>query len=173
MEFRRDRFARRVIGGTVVAAMLAVHSVAEPLPSQLRGSWRITHILTTTNVGCWSAERAKPLVGSILTYEEKKMHWQGGEVPLLGITSRTVTEEDLRKDDVGNPHPLSFAQLEIKSPVVTEVDLQHEDQDITGASTEVPGDSILLAGANRIIVSACGVYFEATRLSTPHGKSHR
>jgi len=44
-----------------------------------------------------------------------------------------------------------------------EVDMQHEDADITGATTEVPGDSVLLAGPSRIIVSACGVFFEARR----------
>jgi len=41
--------------------------------------------------------------------------------------------------------------------------MQHEDADITGATTEVPGDSVLLAGPSRIIVSACGVFFEARR----------
>jgi hypothetical protein len=47
--------------------------------------------------------------------------------------------------------------------VIREVDLQHEDADVTGATTEVPGDTVVLAGPGRIIVSACGVYYEATR----------
>jgi hypothetical protein len=45
--------------------------------------------------------------------------------------------------------------------------------DITGATTEVPGDSVLLAGPNRIVVSACGVYFEATRSAAVSHASFR
>ena len=45
------------------------------------------------------------------------------------------------------------------------MNLQHEDMDITGATTEVPGDSVLVAGQGRIVVSACGVYMEARRLA--------
>jgi hypothetical protein len=56
---------------------------------------------------------------------------------------------------------------------VTEVDIQHEDSDVLPASTAVPGDSVLLAGPNRIVVSACGVYFEATRTATPIGEKRR
>jgi hypothetical protein len=154
--------------GPLAVALLASNlwpgaSFAESLPAQLKGSWRITRILKTTNVGCWSVEQAQPLVGSTLTYDAKMMHWKGGDVPLLGITTRTVTDDDLHQDAPGNPTPLSLAELEIRGPVVTEVDFQHEDADITGASTEVPGDSVLLAAPNRIVVSACGVYFEATR----------
>ena len=51
----------------------------------------------------------------------------------------------------------------IQAKSVTEVKLQHEDMDITSASTEVPGDSVLVASPNRIVVSAYGVYLEATR----------
>jgi hypothetical protein len=166
---RANKFSKRVIALTIVVAWTG-SSIAEPLPAQLKGSWRITRILTTTNQGCWSAERAKPLLGTTLTYDAKAMRWQGGNIPLLGITTRTVTDDDLRSEVGGNPKPLSFAELEIHSPVVTEVNFQHEDADITGASTEVPGDSVLIAAPNRIIVSACGIYMEATRQTTPRAK---
>ena len=74
-----------------------------------------------------------------------------------------MTDSDFRRENNGSTTPASFAQLGIRTREVLEVDLQHEDMDITGATTEVPGDSVLLAGPNRIVVSACGVYFEATR----------
>ena len=86
-------------------------------------------------------------------------------MPLNDISIRTVTDDEFRKENSGGDSPASFAQLGIRARSVLEVDLQHEDADITGATTEVPGDSVLLAGPNRIVVSACGVYFEATRPS--------
>jgi hypothetical protein len=167
MARRPDRLTRQ-LAVAVILGLWTASSIAESLPVQLRGAWRITRILKTTNTGCWSAQRAQPLVGSTLEYGDKKMHWRGGDVPLLGITTRTVTDDDFRRDDAGNPKPLTLAELEIKGPLVTEVDFQHEDADITGASTEIPGDSVLLAAPNRIVISACGVYFEATRASATH-----
>ncbi len=136
---------------------------AESMPSRLQGSWRITRVLPTTNNACWGKQQAEPLLGSTLTYRDDSLRWRGGSVPLDEIITRTVTDDLFKKENSGSDNPASFAQLGIHEHTVTEVDLQHEDADITGATTEVPGDSVLLAGPNRIVVSACGVYFEATR----------
>ncbi len=138
---------------------------AEPLPGRLQGTWRITRLLPTSNTACWGRQQAEPLLGSTLTYRDDSLRWRGGSVPLDDITTRTVTEDGFRKEN-GGDSPASFAQLGIRAHAVMEVDLQHEDADITGATTEVPGDSVLLAGPHRIVVGACGVYFEATRSSS-------
>lgn len=148
------------------AALLLISATtltAESMPSRLQGSWRITKVLPTTNNACWGKQQAEPLLGSTLTYRDDSLRWRGGSVPLDEITTRTVTDDLFKKENSGSDTPASFAQLGIREHTVTEVDLQHEDADITGATTEVPGDSVLLAGPNRIVVSACGVYFEATR----------
>jgi hypothetical protein len=152
---------------------LTVTTSAEPLPGRLQGTWRITRVLPTTNKTCWNKEQALPLVGSTLTYRDDSMHWRGGDVPIAGIATREVTEEQFRKENSGGETPADFSQLGIHAHAVTEVDLQHEDADITGSTTEVPGDSVLLVGPNRIVVSACGVYFEATRAGVLHASSHR
>lgn len=136
---------------------------AEQLPARLQGTWRITRVLPTTNNACWGRGQAEPLLGSMLTYRDDSLRWRGGSVPLENIVTRTLSDDIFQRENRGAASPASFAQLGIRSHTVTEVDLQHEDADITGATTEVPGDSVLLAGPNRIVVSACGVYFEATR----------
>ena len=143
--------------------MMGLQLAAEPLPTQLAGTWRIARVLPTSNASCWDKHQAAPLVGSTLTYRRGAMRWRGGEVPLEGITTRTLTDAQFRRENSGSAGAASFSQLGIHAPSVLEVDLQHEDMDITGATTEVPGDSVLLAAPNRIVVSACGVYFEATR----------
>ena len=146
--------------GVVVTGMT---SSAQPLPPQLAGSWKITRVLPTRNTACWSAEQAQPLVGSTLSYSGTAMRWRGGEVPVQDIVLRVVTGAQFRKENSGSDGAADFSQLGIRSGQVVEVDMQHEDADITGATTEVPGDSVLLAGPSRIIVSACGVFFEARR----------
>jgi hypothetical protein len=136
---------------------------AEPLPSRLAGRWKITRILPTKNTPCWDASQTRPLLGSTLEYHDDAMRWRGGEVPLQGVVTRSITAAEFRKENSSLGNPPDFADLGIHTPRVTEVDLQHEDADITGATTEVPGDAVLIAGPNRIVVSACGVFFEATR----------
>lgn len=147
----------------VLLTLSSAALTAEPLPGRLQGSWRITRVLPTTNNACWGKGQAEPLLGSTLTYRDDSLRWRGGSVPLDSVTTRTVTDDVFQRENRGSDGPASFAQLGIHARAVTEVDLQHEDADITGATTEVPGDSVLLAGPNRIVVSACGVYFEATR----------
>lgn len=164
-----SRFAALLITPLILAGTLS----AEPLPGRLQGTWRITRVLPTSNTACWGREQAQPLVGSTLTYRGDSIRWQGGSVPLEDVTTRTVTASQFSKENAGSDGSASFAQLGIRANAVTEVDLQHEDQDITGSTTEVPGDSVLLAGPNRIVVSACGVYFEATRAGGMNRASFR
>ncbi len=158
-----NHLLQRSLAALAAPLLLASTLSAESLPVRLGGRWRITRVLPTTNNTCWGRERAEPLVGSTLTYREDALRWRGGEVPLEDVTTRKLTASEFSKENTGSGSPASFLQLGIHAPSVTEVDLQHEDRDITGATTEVPGDSVLLAGPNRIVVSACGVFFEATR----------
>ncbi len=162
---------RRLWAWVVVAMGLAGAGMAwgqERLPPQVAGTWKITRVLPARSAAaCWTEKQAMPLVGSTLEYSQRTMRWQGGAVPLHGVTTRAVSSTDLAEEAPGadGRAALTLADLGIQAKGVTEVNLQHEDMDITGATTEVPGDSVLVAGAGRIVVSACGVYLEARRLA--------
>ena len=157
------RLLMNLPGVLLVLGCAASGQAQEALPAQVAGSWKIVRMLPTKNTGCWDG--AKTLVGTTLTYRGTGMRWQGGSVPLTGVVTRTLTAESFAKETENTwGTPLSFSELKITSPRVTEVDLQHEDADVTGSTTEVPGDSVLLVGKNTIVVSACGAYFEAARV---------
>ncbi len=163
---RKNRLKPTVLALLIVVA--AGYLSAEPLPARLRGSWRITRILPTHNVGCWGQQQAAKLVGTTLTYSDHSMHWYGGAVPLQGIVTREISADQFYKENSGSGgYDVDFKMLGIRAESITEVDLQHEDADITGATTEVPGDAVLLAGTNRIVFSVCQVYYEAVRSTTP------
>ena len=140
-------------------ALAAAFPNPQSMPVAIRGEWRIVKIIPTTNVACWDNDRAKTLLNSTLRYAPGSMRWQGGEVPIPEALTRTLTVRQFQDE-----YKTSLAELGIHAPSVTEIDLQHEDADITGATTEVPGDSILLAGPGRIVVSACGIFFSAVRV---------
>jgi len=159
----------RIPAPALLLLLLAAASVSTSaqylgsLPHALAGTWRITRILPTTNTGCWTRQQAQPLLGTNLTYRSNLLRWHGGQIEVTDVSLRNLTNEEFREENAGPKSPADFAQLGIHSHSVTEVDMQHEDSDVLPASTAVPGDSVLLAGPNRIIVSACGIYFEATR----------
>ena len=140
----------------------------ERLPQQVAGTWRITRVLPArSGAACWTEKEAQPLVGSLLDYTQHSMRWQGGTVALHGVTTRAVSSADLAEEAPAGEGraALTLTDLGIQAKGVTEVNLQHDDMDITGATTEVPGDSILVAGPGRLVVSACGVYLEARRVT--------
>jgi hypothetical protein len=149
---------------SILATVLCVCSLsiaAEPMPSRLVGTWKITRVLPTRNVSCWDEKQAQALLGTRLEYRKSSMRWHDHEIPVLDVIARSITADEFIREG-GHPPP-TFKELGIRTARVTEVDLQHDDADITGASTEVPGDTVLLAAPNRIVVTACGVYYEAVR----------
>ena len=133
------------------------------MPASIRGQWHITRILPTKNSPCWEEEKAKTLVGSNLSYAAMHMIWHGGIVQIPQALTRTLTQRQFEGE-----YKVALADLGISAPSVTEIDLQHEDADVTGTTTEVPGDTILLAGPGRIVVSACGVFYSAVRVGAGH-----
>jgi hypothetical protein len=140
-------------------AFLGRSVFGQAMPASVVGSWRIVKILpTTTNGACWDQERAKTLVGTRLKYMQGSMTWQGGDIAVTEALSRSLSRRKFQDE-----YKVDLADFGIHAPSVTEIDLQHEDADITGATTEVPGDTIVLAGPGRIVVSACGVFYEALR----------
>ena len=156
-------FAAALFIATLLVPFRATN--AEQLPASLRGTWRIERILPTTNQGCWAPHEAASLVGSTLTYSQNEMRWRGGVVRLDDIFTRQVSARQFSNENAGPEHPASFEQLGILGEVVTEVDMQHSDAAVLPASTEIPGDAVMIVGPDRIVVSACGVYFDAVRPS--------
>ena len=137
----------------------------ERLPAQVAGAWRITRVLAVSHGACWTEKEAGPLVGSLLRYGPKAMRWQGGTVAVTGVVTHLVDSNDLKAESAvsGTGQAPELEALGIRTRRVLEVNLQHEDADVTGGTTEVPGDTVLVAGPGRIVVSACGVYMEAVR----------
>ena len=149
--------------GVMLFGLIFAVPAQERLPPEVVGPWRITRVLAGRPSACWTEKQVEPLVGSTLEYGQTAMRWRGGAVRLSGMTTRTVTPEEFARENAAGGVELTLPELGIRGRGVLEVDMQHDDADVTGSTTEVPGDAVLMAGPGRIVVSACGVYLEARR----------
>lgn len=151
---------KRLLFLVFTGLFLSTTAGSQAMPASITGRWRIVKLLPTKNPQCWDAERAQSLVGSTLLYQPHLLTWQGGPFPISEALSRTLNRREFQQE-----YKVDLPELDIRAASVTEIDLQHEDADFTGATTEVPGDTVLLAGPNRIVISACGVFYSAVRAS--------
>jgi hypothetical protein len=154
------KLSRLLMQGSLTSALFLGAARAQSMPASISGKWRIVKMLPTRNPQCWDEERAKTLIGTTLTYAPKIMFWQGGSEPITEVLTRTLSRRKFQDE-----YKVDLPELGTAAASVEEIDLQHEDADVTGASTEVPGDTIVLAGPGRIVVSACGVFYSAVRIA--------
>ena len=145
------------VGQSMAGAMSG--AMAGAMPVAVTGLWRVVRVLPTRNEACWDQAQARAVVGTTLRYREGMLTWKGTDYPIHEALTRTLSGNDYLTE-----YKVRLGELGIRAEMVTEVDLQHEDADVTGATTEVPGDTIVLAGPGRIVVSACGVFYEAVRV---------
>lgn len=141
---------------------------AQDIPKGLWGRWRITRILPTQTISCWSDKEAKPLLGTEIDYGARLLRWQTTEASHIDSEVRDVTAEQFEiqnSSPSGNGSQVDFRQLGIRASKVRQVLINHDDANITGATTGIPGDNVLVKGKNTIVLSVCNVYFEAERIS--------
>lgn len=135
------------------------------IPQQLWGTWTITRILPTHNVSCWGDKQAKSILGTRIEYSGDLFRWETHAVKNPKVMVKTYTAEEYFQEHSGSGgYTVSFDQLGIHAHTAEEVSIDHPDADITGATTEVPGDTVLIKSNNRIVITVCSVYFEAQKV---------
>jgi hypothetical protein len=140
-----------------------------PIPAQLWGTWRIARIIPTRTISCWGDREARQILGSTIEYSLDSFRWKNHVIRPASTTSKVWTADEFRSEYSGggpNDSQADFRQLGISESKITMVSIKRPDADITGGTTEIPGDAVLLAAKGRIIFSVCNVYFEAVRTGT-------
>jgi len=142
---------------------------ARDIPKELWGKWRITRILPVQTISCWGDKEAKPLLGSEIEYGAKLLRWRTTQASHVDSEMREITAEQFETQNSSpsaSGSQVNFRQLGIRALKVQEVVIKHDDAQITGATSEIPGDNVLIKRKNAIVFSVCNVYFEAKRIST-------
>jgi hypothetical protein len=140
---------------------------AQNIPKELVGKWLIRRELPTRTICCWGEKEAQAIIGTEIEYTANSFRWKDVKVKNPKVELTIVTAEQFERDTSSpsvNGSQVSFRQLGIKALEAKQISIGHSPAQITGATTEIPGDLVLLKNHNKIVFSVCNVYFEATRL---------
>jgi len=142
----------------------------QTIPKDLWGRWIVRRVLPATTISCWGEDEAKSLIGTEIEYSAKFFRWKEVDTnnPVAEVT--VISAGQFHDDNSGqgaNSSQVSFNQLGIKADKAIQVMIQHPPASIAGATSEIPGDSVLIKDKNTIVFSICNVYFEAKRIAAP------
>ena len=140
---------------------------AQNIPQELVGKWVIQRKLPTGMISCWGEKEARAIIGTEIEYTAEAFRWKQIAVKHPTVEVTIVSAEQFQRENSSpsvNGSQVSFRQLRINAPEVKQVSINHAPAEITGATTEIPGDVVLLKNRNAIVFSVCNVYFEAKRL---------
>jgi hypothetical protein len=142
-------------------------ATAQNIPQELVGKWVIQRELPTRTISCWGEKEARAIIGSEIQYTADSFRWKRLVVKHPTVEVHVVSAEQFERDNSSpsaNGSQASFRQLGINAPETKQVSIEHQPAEITKATTEIPGDLLLLKNHNTIVFSVCNVYFEAKRL---------
>ncbi len=158
---------RNAIRLVAAISLLTAMCVAQNIPKKIWGRWIVQREISTGTISCWGEEDARKIIGTEIEYSDKIFRWEQAAVSNPIAEVRIVTADrfhDENSSPSSNGSQVSFGQLGIVAKQATALSIQHAPGNISGATIEIPGDSILVKDSNTIIFSVCNTYFEAKRI---------
>lgn len=160
---------KALVCSTLFFSCLAAGGSMQSVPKELWGSWRITRELPAPTISCWGEKEARTILGSKIEYGAHYFAWKNHRYSQITAELRVVTAEQFHDENSGggaNDSQVSFRDLDIQTKTAHQITINHPDAQITGATSEVPGDQVLLKEPNTVVFSVCNLYFEAKRINT-------
>jgi hypothetical protein len=153
----------------LVAEILLISSGcgAQNIPSLIWGKWIVRRELPSRTISCWGENDAKAIIGTQIEYSDKIFRWNGVVTNNPTSETKTVTADQFSNENSSpssNGSQVSFHQLGIVAKSAREISIHHEPANISGATVEIPGDSVLVKDSDTIVFSVCNIYFEAKRV---------
>jgi hypothetical protein len=160
----------RIESGILVFALFntVVFAQAQSIPKEIWGTWTIQRQLSTKTISCWGEKDAKKIIGTQIEYSEKIFRWNKVTTHSPKAEEEIVTADQFTTKNSSpslNGSQVNFQDLGIAAKEAMEISISHEPANVSGASTEIPGDEVLVKDANTIVFSVCNFYFEAKRVA--------
>ncbi len=147
-------------------ASLAARAPAQSIPKEIWGKWTIKRELPTRTISCWGDADARKIIGTQIEYSDKFFRWDGVVTNDPTVDTRVLTADQFSRENSSpssNGSQVDFHQLGIFAKQAREISIRHQPARVSRATTEIPGDSVLVKGPDTIVFSVCSVYFEAKR----------
>lgn len=165
-----QRFFRAAFG----LFCLTSTAFAQPIPREIWGKWVVRRDLPTHMISCWGDEDARKLVGTEIEYSAELFRWKDvvTKNPIAVTTVITAQQfHDAYSGKGAGSSDVTFAEIGINAGQAKEIRIRHRAAHISDATTEIPGDDVLVRDQDTIIFSVCSVFFEAKRATNPpHSK---
>jgi len=158
---------RKTTGLVAVVATIFAAAQTQPTPKEIWGRWEVRRELPTRTISCWGESDARRIIGTQIEYSDKIFRWKQIIVNNPVADERIVTADQFRKENSSpsaDGSQIDFQQLGILDRQTKEISIRHDPANITRATVEIPGDSVLVKNADTIVFSVCSIYFEATRI---------
>ena len=137
------------------------------IPQELLGKWIVRKVVATDTVGCLDSKQAQALLGAEIEYRAESFRWKTTNVQSSGSSTNLIGAQEFAQGNSGSGSHVDFNQLGIAASAVEQITINHPDVKIAelsqSGSEAVPGESVLVAGPNTIILEICNTYFEARR----------
>jgi hypothetical protein len=149
-----------------IFVIIAANGIAQEIPSLLWGKWVVKRDLPATTISCWDESDVKRFIGTEIEYTATTFRWKDTITEHPAVHIEVVSAEQFREENSSpsaSGSQINFRQLGITASQATQITLDHEPAEITGATIEIPGDRVLIKSRNTIVFSVCNVYFEAYR----------
>jgi uncharacterized protein YecT (DUF1311 family) len=162
---RADMLSAQITAAPADASAAGTAS-ASSMPAELLGTWTVVKTLPTKTISCWGESDAKGLIGTQIIYGADSFQWKDSVSKNPRVTKTVVTAKDFELNNSGggaNDSSVSFKQLDIKEQRVTQFAIDHADANLTGGTTEIPGDVVLMRDPTHLVFSVCNLYFLAEK----------
>ena len=162
---------KRIVYLLIVFLQLVKTAPAQTIPAELWGTWVVRREVPTSTISCWGEKEANRLIGTEIEYSPRLFRWHKvvTKNPTAARTSLTAQQfHDEHSGGSASSSQVTFLQLGIKEEKAVQIVIQHPAANITGATSEIPGDTVLVKDQDTIIFSVCSVYFEAKRRFVRH-----
>jgi hypothetical protein len=136
------------------------------IPEDVWGTWVVSREIPTRTISCWGEADAKKLLGTEIEYSGGLFRWKDVVTTQPVAETTMISADQFHDDNSGSGSQITFSQLSIKSKNAMQISIHHSPANLTGATIEIPGDTVLVRNKDTIIFSVCNVYFEAKRIRT-------
>jgi hypothetical protein len=130
-----------------IALGMAVAASAQGIPKEIWGKWTIRRIVPTRTISCWDYPEAKKMLGTEIEYSAQSFRWKDVVIKKPVVETKIVSADQYHDDLSGHgtgSSQIDFGQLGIKAASAQRITIEHPPANITEATTEIPGDDVLV-----------------------------